>query len=343
MTSNYLYKSVPLNKIILDSTNYNTNDNGTSSTQLGFCNDVNQKKYKDLTKSTYYFISTNAFIACQNMTGLNTCYNSYFSANETCAYYEEYTATDDINGIPKTTTHTISLTAQQKTCFSKINVLLIGAGGSGGAGGGDTNGRSGTNGAAGGGGGTVFYQIDLSKMSNINSFKIIIGPGGAPVSGGSNNNGNDGNQGEDTTLEINKLVMAVAGGGGGGGGGHPSSSATPGSGGQITLGDGTIENLGNAYGGPLSVSGLYSGLSNGYASNDSTASLRSLNGYYAAMNLSLKTTTPVVYWYPQLQNVMTSQTYPYGKGGAGTSGGGSVNNTPTTRGGKGYVRVYYML
>jgi hypothetical protein len=93
----------------------------------------------------------------------------------------------------------------------------------------------------------------------------------------------------------------------------------------------------------LTVSGLsYSGYSNGYDSNDANTARRSLNGYYAAMDL-LRSTTPTVYYYPQLQNVMTSQTYPYGKGGAGTPGKYDPNTTPTEPGGNGYARVYYML
>jgi hypothetical protein len=337
MSSNFHYKSIPLNRIILDSLKYNTNDGGIALGALGFCNDVKQTQYRDSTINNYSFLTINAYNVWQNFTNLNPSYSDYFTlffpgtkTRDYSAYYDEYTAVQ---------THTITLSTQQKQLFTSIVVLLIGAGGSGGAGGGDTGGRSGTNGAAGGGGGFIIYN--LTNVSNINFFNITIGQGGASVSGGSNNNGNNGLPGTSTILNVNNSIeCANAGGGGGGGGGRPTSSASPGIGGTTT-----IDNT-NTFGTPqtagFSPDTIYPGFSPGYNSNDSNSSLRSLNGYYAAMPLTYST-TPLIYWYAQLQNVMTSQTRPYGRGGAGTSGGTSVNNTPTTPGGNGYARVYYII
>jgi len=339
MSNKFLYKSIPLNEILLDSTRYNTNETGLIFEKLGFCNDVNQVLYKDLTQTIYSFISTNAYIVWQNTSNLNLYYSSYFSifysgikSRDMCAYYEEYT-------IPSV--YTITLTAQEKTCFSNIYVLLIGAGGSGGAGGGDRTGLQGTSGAAGGGGGFIGYKLDLKFTSGFSftSFTITIGAGGESVFGndGTANGGKDGLNGGDTILNVGTTISARANGGGGGGGGRASASALPGLGGTY------FWDAAELYGTPLTVSGLsYSGYSNGYDSNDANTARRRLNGYYAAMDL-LRSTTPTLYYYPQLQNVMTSQTNPYGKGGAGTPGRYDPNTTPTGPGGDGYARVYYML
>ena len=335
-----MYRMVPLNKILLDSTKYNTQETGLVFEKLGFCNDVNQTLFKDLTIPLYSFISSNAYFAWQNPAKLNEIYSNYFTffysgsqPKGMCAYYDEYTTPGR---------YTIPLTSELKTIFSSIIVLLIGAGGSGGAGGGDKTGQRGTSGAAGGGGGFIGYKLDLGGLS-FTSFTIAIGTGGASVSGndGTANNGKDGIKGEDTILTVNSRISstiiisrtsAQAIGGGGGGGGHATSAASPG------LGGTTYYDSADTYGTILSVGSSYSG----YSSNDDqNTNRRSFNGYYAAMDIQ-RSSSPLVHYYPQIQNAMTGPGS-YGKGGAGTPGRNNPNNTPTGRGGDGYARVYYIF
>ena len=341
MSGKFMYRMVPLNKILLDSTKYNTQETGLVFEKLGFCNDVNQTLFKDLTIPLYSFISSNAYFAWQNPAKLNEIYSNYFTffysgsqPKGMCAYYDEYTTPGR---------YTIPLTSELKTIFSSIIVLLIGAGGSGGAGGGDKTGYQGTSGAAGGGGGFIGYKLDLGGLS-FTSFTIAIGAGGASVSGndGTANNGKDGIKGEDTILTVNSRVAstslttttlsALAIGGGGGGGGHASATASPGVGGT------TDYDISNTYGTILSIGSLYSGYSSGYNSNDAVTLRQRFNGYYNAMDI-IRSSSPLVYFYPQLQNAIGS----YGKGGVGTPGRGDPNNDPTGPGGDGYARVYYIL
>lgn len=244
------------------------------------------------------------------------------TANYLGASYINYTST--VSG---------GTTTPVPTWCDYIIIVMVGGGGGGGSN--WANDDSFSIGGGGGGGGYVISKSFNLIENNIKKLNVIIGSGGLSYAT-SNTDGQNGFSSAVSLVDLNGVTQAIIRGTGGSGGnvGTDSSACTGGNGSELSITNNTNTT-------PFTIIGSRTGIQgeNGYRADDNDSDWGARDGKWGAESL--------VGCFFDSNSLNNYNNNAYGRGGKGSGIGndshdGASGNPDGSKGGNGWVRIYFM-